>query len=90
VADIDLELPTNQPVAALRQAVERRITERLGGASVTTRWEQDVLHLTARGAQGKIELLPGKVRVHASLSAPLSFFKMKVERDLRAALEDLL
>jgi len=90
VADIDLELPTTQTAATLRQAIERRLTERLGGASLTTRWEQDVLHLSARGAQGTIELMPGKVRVRATLSPPLSFFKMKVERDLRAALEDVV
>jgi hypothetical protein len=89
VTDIHLELPTTQPVAALRQAVERRLTERLGSANVTTRWEQDVLHLSGRGAQGTIELLPGVIRVKATLAPPLSFFKMKVERDIKAALEEV-
>lgn len=89
MADIDFELPTSRPPETVRLELERGIAARVGGASLTTRWEDQVLHLTARGAEGTIELLPGRIRVRARLSPPLSLFRMKVERELKSLLEQV-
>lgn len=89
MADIQFEIPTSRPPAELRDAVERKLRDRLGDGKADLRWEGETLRLRGRSAEGSIELLPGRIRVQAHLSGALAFFPLKVEREIKSALAEI-
>jgi cytokinin dehydrogenase len=87
LADIEFSLPTARSVADVKTSIDAEIATRLPGGRIKRTWEGDVLRLVGMGADGRIEVLPGEIRTSATLKAPLSFMKGKVEQGLRETVE---
>jgi FAD/FMN-containing dehydrogenase len=83
MADIEFSVSTSRSVEQVKAAIEAEIKSRLPGDRIRKFWEGDVFRLVGMGADGRIEVRPGEVRAHASLKAPLSLMKGRVEQGLR-------
>jgi len=85
---IDIEHAHSRTPEQVRQAVEgiaARLQERHG---LSSRWEGDSLALGGPGIDGRIELLPGKVRVQAELGFLFSALQGLVESEIRRVLAE--
>ncbi|HET8644625.1 MAG TPA: polyhydroxyalkanoic acid system family protein, partial [Vicinamibacteria bacterium] len=87
MADIDFTVTTERTVEQVKAAIEREIRTRLPGERIKKYWEGDVFRLVGMGADGRIEVEPGRVHASAKLRPPLSFMKGKVEDGLRQTVE---
>jgi FAD/FMN-containing dehydrogenase len=85
--DIDFTVPTTRTVEQVKQSIETEIATRLPGGRIQRFWEGDVFRLVGMGADGRIEVRPGEIRAVASLKAPLSLMKGRVEQGLRETVE---
>lgn len=85
--DIEFSVPTTRPVAQVKASIEAEIASRLPGGKIQRFWEGDVLRLVGLGADGRIEVRPGEIRARATLKAPLSLMKGRVEQGLRETVE---
>jgi FAD/FMN-containing dehydrogenase len=83
MSDFEFSVPTSRPVAEVKATIETEIASRLPGGRIQRFWEGDVFRLVGMGADGRIEVRPGEIRASATLKAPLSFMKSKVEQGLR-------
>ncbi len=86
-ADIEFSVPTARSVADVKATIDAEIATRLPGGRIKRYWEGDVFRLVGMGADGRIEVKPGEIRVSTTLKAPLSFMKSKVEQGLRDTVE---
>ena len=78
---------TLKPEAA-RRAVEdvaRKLGERYG---LDIRWEGDALHFKRPGVDGHIAVLPGQLRVTATLGMLMSAMKGTIEEQIRRYLDE--
>ena len=90
MADIDIQHPHSLRHAEARQAVEQAIA-RLGQKfGLDYRWEGDTLHFVRSGVDGRIDLVPGSVRVTAKLGMLFSAMKGSIESELRRVLRERL
>jgi len=85
--DIDFKVPTSRPLAEVKATIESEIATRLPGGRIKRFWEGDVFRLVGMGADGRIEVRRGEIHVAATLKAPLSLMKAKVEQGLRETVE---
>jgi hypothetical protein len=85
--DIDFTVQTTRTVEQVKQSIETEIATRLPGGRIQRYWEGDVFRLVGMGADGRIEVRPGEIHAVASLKAPLSLMKGRVEQGLRETLE---
>ena len=87
---IDIEHTHSRTPAEVRQAVEgiaAKLQERHGLAGT---WEGEVLRLDGPGIDGRIEMLPGRVRVQAELGFLFSALQGLVESEIRRVLAEKL
>lgn len=82
----DHALSAGQARAAIEEAA-RKLDERFG---LRSNWNGDRLDFSGSGVDGAIELLPGQVRVTATLSFLLSAMKGMVEAEIRRVLSEKL
>lgn len=82
----DHGLSPEQARAAIDQAA-RKLDERFGLRST---WSGERLDFNGSGVDGAIELLPGQVRVTATLGFLLSAMKGMVEAEIRRVLAEKL
>ncbi len=87
MADIEFTVATARTVTDVKATIEAEIGARLPGGRIKRFWEGDVFRLVGMGADGRIEVVPGEIRVQATLRAPLSLMKGRVEEGLRQTLE---
>jgi len=90
LSQIDIEHAHSRTPEQVRQAVEgiaAKLQERHG---LSSRWEGDVLALGGPGIDGRIEMLPGKVRVQAELGFLFSALQGMVESEIRRVLAEKL
>jgi len=85
--DIDFKVPTSRPLAEVKATIESEVATRLPGGRIKRFWEGDVFRLVGMGADGRIEVRRGEIHVAATLKAPLSLMKAKVEQGLRETVE---
>ena len=87
---IDIQHAHQLPEPAIRQIVQSladKLTERY---EVSSQWDADRLVFQRSGVEGAIQLLPGQVRVTASLGFPLSMMQSMVEDEIRRLLSERL
>jgi len=87
---IDIEHLHSQPIEVARAAVDvvaQKLQQRFNAA---TYWEEHILHFNRSGIEGRIEVLPGVVRVHAKLGLLVSIMKEVMETRIRHSLADKL
>ena len=87
---IDIQHAHQLPEPAIRQIVQSladKLTERY---EVSSQWDADRLVFKRSGVEGAIQLLPGQVRVTASLGFPLSMMQSMVEDEIRRLLSERL
>ena len=87
MADIEFTVSTSRTVEQVKSAIEREIRTRLPGERIKKFWEGDVFRLVGMGADGRIEVSPGRIYAKARLKPPLSFMKGKVEDGLRTTVQ---
>ena len=90
MSQIDIRHEHGKPPQEARSAVEQaaqKLQERFG---LRAQWQGERLHLNGAGVDGAIELLPGAVRVTATLGFLLSAMKGMVEAEIRRVLTDKL
>lgn len=90
MAGIDIHHPHQLPPARAREAVQQvadKLVERFG---VDCSWQDEVLAFTGSGVDGRIALLPGEVRVTATLGFPVSMMQGPIEARIRQVLEERL
>src|SRR5438552_17778103 len=83
MADIEFRTATARSITQVKSALEVEIKSRLPGERIKKFWEGDVFRLVGMGADGRIEVLDGEIRAHASLKPPLSLMRGRVEQGLR-------
>jgi len=87
---IDIEHPHCQPIEAARAAVEiiaQKLEQRF---NALTHWENHTLHFNRSGIEGRIEVLPGAVRVQAKLGPLVSIMQEAMENRIRHILAEKL
>jgi len=91
---IDIEHPHDQPSEAARAAVEiiaQKLEQRF---NAVTHWENHILHFNRSGIEGRIEgrieVLPGAVRVQAKLGLFVSIMQEAMENRIRQILAEKL
>ncbi|GHH54413.1 MULTISPECIES: polyhydroxyalkanoic acid system family protein [Gammaproteobacteria] len=82
----DHALSAEQARTAIDEAA-RKLDERFG---LRSSWNGDRLDFSGSGVDGAIELLPGQVRVTATLGFLLSAMKGMVEAEIRRVLAEKL
>ena len=87
MSDFEFSVPTSRPVAEVKATIETEIASRLPGGRIQRFWEGDVFRLVGMGADGRIEVSPGRISAKARLKPPLSFMKGKVEDGLRTTVQ---
>ena len=87
MADIEFSVPSARPVAEIKATIESEIATRLPGGRIQRFWEGDVFRLVGMGADAHIEVKAGTIAVRATLRAPLSLMKGRVEQGLRDTVE---
>ena len=87
MSDFEFTVPTERPVADVKATIEAEIASRLPGGRIQRFWEGDVYRLVGMGADGRIEVRPGEISARATLKAPISFMRAKVEQGLRETVE---
>ena len=88
MAGIDIHHPHRLPPEHARAAVQQvadRLVEKFG---VGCSWLGDVLEFKGSGVDGRIALLPGEVRVSATLGFPLSMMQGPIESRIRHVLDE--
>jgi hypothetical protein len=83
MADIEFRTATTRSISQVKSALEVEIKSRLPGERIKKFWEGDVFRLVGMGADGRIEVVDGEIRAHATLKPPLSLMKGRVEQGLR-------
>ena len=83
MANIEFRTTTNRSITQVKSALEVEIKSRLPGERIQKFWEGDVFRLVGMGADGRIEVVEGEIRAHASLKPPLSLMRSRVEQGLR-------
>jgi len=90
MSQIDIHHAHGKSPAQARTAIEEaaaKLDERFG---LRSQWQGDALQFSGSGVDGRIELLPGAVRVTATLGFLLSAMKGMVEAEIRRVLSDKL
>ncbi|MCL6618286.1 MAG: polyhydroxyalkanoic acid system family protein [Thermomonas hydrothermalis] len=85
---IEIRHPHSLTQAQARKAVEevaRKLHERF---QLACDWQGDTLHFSRSGVDGKIELLPGALQVHAKLGFLTAMFKEPIEAEIRRVLKE--
>ena len=83
MADIEFRTPTTRSIPQVKSTLEVEIKSRLPGERIKKFWEGDVFRLVGMGADGRIEVVDGEIRAHATLKPPLSLMRSQVEQGLR-------
>ncbi len=83
MADIEFRTATTRSITQVKSALEVEIKSRLPGERIKKFWEGDVFRLVGMGADGRIEVVDGEIRAHATLKPPLSLMRGRVEQGLR-------
>lgn len=86
MAGIDIQHPHQLSPIDARAAVQQvadKLVERFG---VDCQWQEDALHFSRAGVEGRIALLPGLVRVQAELGFLLSAMQAPIESEIRRVL----
>lgn len=78
---------TPEQARAAIEEVAAKLADRFG---VRSQWQGEALQFNGSGVDGTIELLPGAVRVTATLGFLLSAMKGMVETEIRRVLGDKL
>jgi len=87
---IDIEHPHSQPIDVARAAVDviaQKLQQRF---NALTHWENHILHFNRSGIEGCIELLPGAVRVRATLGKMAAMMRETMEMRIRHTLAEKL
>ncbi len=87
MSDIDFKVTTARSVDEVKATIESEIGSRLPGGRIKRFWEGDVFRLVGMGADGRIEVRVGEIHAQATLRAPLSLMKGRVEQGLRETVE---
>ncbi|MCC7635552.1 polyhydroxyalkanoic acid system family protein [Stenotrophomonas rhizophila] len=90
MSSIDIRHAHALPADQARQAIEdvaAKLADRFG---LRSNWAGEVLNFTGSGVDGAIELLPGQVRVTATLGFLLSAMKGMVEGEIQRVLQEKL
>jgi len=87
---INIEHRHCQPIEIARAAVEviaQKLEQRF---NAVTYWEEHILHFNRSGIEGRIELLPGAVRVQAKLGLLVSMMQEAMESRIQRILAEKL
>lgn len=90
MSDIDIRQDHNLSDEQARTAIEeiaRKLDARFG---LHSNWSSERLEFSGSGVEGAIELLPGQVRVTATLGFLLSAMKGMAETEIRRVLSERL
>lgn len=90
MSQIDIRHAHGQTAEQARAAIDEvaaKLADRFGAR---THWQGDTLRFDGSGVDGAIELLPGAVRVTATLGFLLSAMKGMVEAEIRRVLGEKL
>ncbi|MGJ4730264.1 polyhydroxyalkanoic acid system family protein [Luteimonas sp. SDU101] len=88
MAGIDIRHPHSLPLDQARLSVEQvaqKLSERF---EVACDWQDDTLHFSRSGVEGRIALEPNQVHVTASLGFLLSAMKGPIEAEIRRVLAE--
>ena len=66
MADIEFRTATTRSITQVKSALEVEIKSRLPGERIKKFWEGDVFRLVGMGADGRIEVVDGEIRAHAT------------------------
>ena len=69
------------------QTIAQKLAERF---DVSHHWDSDALVFARSGVEGRINLLPGQVRVTAQLGFPYSMMQSMVEQEIQRVLAERL
>lgn len=87
---IDIQHSHQLPEATIRQLVQSLADKLADRLEVDSHWAGDRLAFQRSGVEGVIELLPGRVRVTATLGFPYSMMQSMVEEEIRRMLAEKL
>lgn len=88
MTSIDIKHAHSLPKAKARKAVEEvagKLSERF---AFDYKWEEDTLHFTRSGVDGRIALKPKEVQVSAKLGFLLSALRGPIESEIRRVLDE--
>lgn len=87
MSDLRLEFETSKgSMDEIRPHLDTVLEEQFPGGMMKSRWEEDVLHLTGPGAQGKVHLDSGKLVGEASLRPPATLMRPVIEKKMTEVL----
>lgn len=87
---IDITRNHSLPATAVRSVVQTMADKLAERFEVVNHWDGDALRFSRSGVQGRIELLPGQVRVTAELGFPYSMMQPMVEEEIQRVLQERL
>ena len=87
MAGIDIQHAHALPPPRARDAVQHVADKLVKRFGVECRWQDDALHFSRAGVDGRIALLPGAVRVQAELGFLLSAMQGPIESEIRRVLD---
>ena len=90
MAQIDFHHPHTRSDEEARRIVDGIVAQLGERYGVTSSWEGGAASLAGPGLSGRLELLPGQVRVRAELGFLLSALSGQIEAELRRVLGERL
>jgi len=78
---------SDEEARAIVDGIAAQLRERYGIAGT---WEGEAVRLSGQGLQGRVEMLPGQVKVSAELGFLLSMLSGQVEAEIRRVLGERL
>ena len=88
MSTIDITHDHSLPRAKARKAVEevaKKLSERFG---FDYEWDEDTLHFTRSGVDGRIAMMPKQLQVSAKLGFLLAAMKAPIEKEIRRVLDE--
>lgn len=87
MSDLRLEFPTSKTsMEDIRPHLDAVLEEQLPGGMMTSRWEEDVLHLHGPGARGTVVLDGDKLVGRAILRPPATLLRPMIEQKMTEVL----
>jgi putative polyhydroxyalkanoate system protein len=90
VSQIEIIHPHARSPEQTRQAMEEVAAKLRDRHGLSSQWQGDAVLLSGAGINGRVEMLPGQVRVVAELGFLLSALSGMVESEIRRVLQDKL
>ena len=90
MSELNVEVPTSRRrLSEVRPALDRALAGLLPAGMLTSRWEDETLHLSGPGAAATVTLEAGRLVGRARLEPPASLARGMIEEKLTALLRSV-